>query len=295
MPDLSSQLTMAWIFGLTILIRSSFHIRKKMEILYALGALGGGVLCAIRITKGIDFNDPKFLVLCFTFYILVFTAFMFKNILPTINEKLILGFSLLFLYFFCKHLLILNPVMYPLIGFVVLNIAAIIFLAFKYWKLPFWAEVYFYALFLIMNMFFTFLLMGSSEYSVLEAIRGSFKNPYQALVLGGSMFYVISNLTFIGLFIPWKGKSETWESAKQRWLEYLQTVAIKHSDNQLSQLESFIIIFGLGLFLVFNYFSGLISDSTLLISGLFIIDIISKLEYSFSKTVQNPANMQTTK
>jgi hypothetical protein len=194
-------------------------------------------------------NDLEFITLGSAFiFAIVFAIGYRKEIMPAIDERMILIFTIL-LCFVCLGFSWWTG---TALGLSILGIAVIaaLALALTDYKLNWPLRLIFYAWAIVMATVFAGLQLASAF------------NSQQTLIdffFSGMIFmYAISFITYVLYMIPLPGKFQSFADRIQQWKEYLELMGNKYSNKQMSKIEAVIIIIALGGAYLINSLLGII-------------------------------------
>jgi hypothetical protein len=192
-------------------------------------------------------------------------AFAFeKAILPVINEKIVLSYTMVFWY-----AIFLNFVKWGLPDWLIFALlvptSATLLIAFA--QLPlnlFWkAAMYAWFLVLVLSLgllqfsFGRLLIFTSPEYA-------PWLSPLECVTTGMAFLYLCVNATFVFQLIPIKGRDQSWADEMKEWHALTDLMAYRFMDGPSPALVVAAIVSIEGGVLIANYIYHFISDGLLI-------------------------------
>lgn len=273
--NMSDPLVLTWIFGAAIILRSLTAIKSWKEVGLWLFGWVIAFMIAVEIHEDTNPTGVQLLTSILLWFAFSVATLLYKNLLPKINEQILLQLSMIFVYCFLKFIFPMASWMFiPLVAILVI-FCLIVYLCLIDFVLPNFLKKILFAWFFLINVFFILFYFLSDTISLFRFSEFIFSSPYDAFVTGATAFYLMTNLGFLYLLIPWRSKRETHEEAMKRWRKYMNALVEKHDDTQLYYLQTAVILGLGGMILSFNLYANVIADDILIPSFLFISQVFA--------------------
>jgi hypothetical protein len=248
-------------FGLGTVIQAVTLVLGSWNWNKFLSSLAWSLLGFIPGRHERDYNLYTHLLFCFVIFAGSIAVKFRKELLPRVNEKILLSYTIVFWYAFfsfsykpgwlynCAIVLFLLPTL------------ATMALAVTEKELSFREKLVFYAWYLLMVVFMLIFQFSSNYFTVFfhknSIIQGT---PLEAVLAGMGFCYMMVNITYIYHMFPIGKKHESYEDCMKRWHHWTDLMTGRFDDkNQLTQTQSFLIVLLLGGFLAANYKYNFIS------------------------------------
>lgn len=271
-----------------ILVECYFLIRHKVKLKEFLTfLLGMFIVFLIFLLVGIagDFNLiihelsnlfivlSDFLILYIFIFLIVFYATFKKIILFTVNEAVLLVFTIIFWYIILTKYS-LSPVFLALF---ILPTIAVLFISFskvslnKIWKL------FFYVWFLLIDTFFVvYFIFSSHMFSFKDYGNSIFYEGFNLFIISMIFTYLIFNLFSIFYLLPIVTGNQSYKDKFNKINRHINILVEKYSDYQLKRIYSLVIIISLLAFLYFNCLFNFFSDFLMISSVIIISQLFSE-------------------
>lgn len=230
-------------FGLGIFFQviNLFKDPKKLRIL-ALCA----VFAALAFLPGKRehaYNINIHILSYFLYFSIAYGLVFMKDVLPAINEKIILIFTMIFWYLYVSRYGIDQVFKNPFLLFSLLPSVGVLLNAFTNFKLGFTVKLLLYIWFLIMVVCISYVVVFKDLFASLFLL---YKLPplsaLDAFFYGGASFYMITNVYYLLYLIPIPGKHQTWSVRIKYWKEFIGLLVSKYDNYQLEMWQSFFLI-----------------------------------------------------
>lgn len=273
-----------WLFILGTLSSSIFFLRSKRDIRNAGIALVGSLLIAARLDEAFGEGMSGFLISCIVGYVGIFSILSKDTVLSIINERVLLQLSVLYVYVTVVHYS--NTIFWNLwLVVVCIPLIIAIYLAFKTLYLSDTAKLLSYIWFLILNVLLILAFFpNGNPLRIGEFIVNT--HEYTALITGTTFFYLVSNISFLYMLIPFKGKHQSWEERMREWHELTHVMKTKHDELQTHHYMTVGILVIQGGVLAGNYFFNIVSHIDMITIVLFSSQLLSMFEDEFIRKYQ---------
>lgn len=259
-------------FGLGAVAQAVMLIRGCWEWRPFLFSLGCSLLGLLPGKHERNYTLTTHLLFCLLIFICSVAVAFREALLPRVNEKILLAYTLTLWYAFFSFCYEPGPLSYSLGALFIAPTLGVLWLALTERPLSFGLKLSFYGWYLLMVVFmvlfqfsYSYLLPFFSETAALEA------TPAGALLSGMAFCYMVVNGTYIFHMVPVRGKNESREEAHRRWHGWVDLMTGRFNDGaQLSGAQAFFLVLLLGGFLAGNYFCNFISAATAVNLGILI-------------------------
>ncbi len=259
------------LFGAGIVVRSLSAIKKWKDLGWWAVSWFLAVVIVARIYRHGHATSEQLLLSIFLAFAFWVTLFLYKNVLPKIREHALLFLTLLFLYCFVRYILPLGSGMIFVFLLTLLPCSLVVYFAFVSRKLPTADKLFSYVWFILLNIFFILFYLFSHEISLWDYAKLRFASPYDAFLIGFTVYTLMESLCFLYLFVAVQSsKHDSYEERQRKLKEYVDLLVSRHDDSQLHAHHAVIILVLAGGGLVANYFFHFVSDGILIPSYLFI-------------------------
>jgi hypothetical protein len=267
------------IFGLGIVFQAVNLIKGKPDnwkiagcLLFTLFAFFPG-----QHLNG-DYNFPMHLLISFFYFVLAFAILFKDDILPAINERTLLIFTMIFWY---AHISFAGLDMFyfqPITWFAAPFSALVLFHAFAPVVVGFRTKVWLYVWFLISVTSVSYQYFSAS---FLQTFWNS-DHLYQvtaldAFLTGSTFLYLGSNIFYLTDLIPIPGKRQKWSDRMKQWREYIQLLGKKYEGYQLRVWQSAGILVFLGSLFSLNYVYQFLAPQLLLSFALVVLSLSERV------------------
>ncbi len=247
-------------FGLGTVIQAVLLVRGNWEWQPFLSSLGFSLI-GLLPGRSEHHYDPVFhLLYCFLLFS-VFIAINFRKVLlPRVNEKILLVYTLTLWYAFFALAYQPGWVSYALIALFIAPTCVTLWLAATEKPLSFRFKLFCYGWYLLMVVF---MVMFQFSYGYLLPFFFHIVPPegslYEAALAGMAFCYMLINATYLYQMLPIARKNESKEEAERRWKGWTDLMTGRYNDKaQLSHEQALAIVFLFGGLLAANHFYKLI-------------------------------------
>ncbi|MBI4128357.1 MAG: hypothetical protein HY459_04830 [Parcubacteria group bacterium] len=226
--------------------------------IYTIGALLLTLYFVGVIPKQMD-DVAGFLFLFFLLFASIASMALRKAVLQKINELVLLAFAVAFWFLFLTHIEGMYKPLFALIAFI--PTLAIVMNVLLDKQLTFPWRVFFYALFLAMDLFllyFQFSASSSTFFNPTASTLGLF-DLVNAFFLGIVSFYLIANVWYLFILLPLPDRHRPYQEVLRDWRAHLHLLAGKYSNRQSKFSYAVMMIVG-GVLLSGNHLARLLPD-----------------------------------
>ena len=206
-------------------------------------------------------------------------AIVFKDdILPRINERILLSYSLVFWFALFSFFDGASGFRMALLAICGALTAVSLFVAFVRPTLSFALKVALYVWFLTIVVavgLFQFPIEGLSIF--LEPNRGSWLAPVDCILGGMAFLYLVVNASYIFELIPIPGKTQSWKDRMKEWHAFTDLMTNRIDDEPPTATGAIIIVLGQGSILLSVYFYHWL-DAGLVINVFVVLPFLLRLK-----------------
>jgi hypothetical protein len=257
-------------FGLGAVLQALLLIRDGWNWSGFSASLGMGLIGLVPGKHERNYSLPVHLLIC----IVIFTGTLAVNfrdaLLPRVNEKILLAYTLTLWYAFSS--LLYEPwwLYYALAGLLALPTCGVLWLAVTDAPLPVKGKMFFYSWYLLMVVL---MVVFQFSFGYLKPFFSGAAAPAAtaagSLLAGMSFCYMMVNLTYIFHMFPMQGKHESREEAMKRWHGWVDMMTGRYYDSeQMSDGQAFLIVGLVGGAFAANYFYGFFSPAVAVNAGI---------------------------
>ncbi len=201
-----------------------------------------------------------------------------KEILPKVNERTLLFFTVIFWYAYLSaigpyYILFLWPTWIAFIP-----TSAVIYSVLKTEEFSFLIKLMFYIWYLIIIFSLSCLLFSQAILPALSSPETTSMKPYEGFFYGGTFLYFISHLVYLVQLLPIPGKRETFETRIKEWKTYLIELVGKHRDDEMPFSESIVSLSVLLAVCSLNYTLKIVPEGILISTLILILSITNRPE-----------------
>jgi len=215
----------------------------------------------------------------FMIYGVLFGAFFIKKLIPRIQEKTMLLFTILFWYGWTTHLgsisAVFNSKYLPI---AIIPTLISIFAALSPYILPKFIRVIQYIWYLTITLSFSMILMDGHFWEVLRLKIPNEMSNLDLFLSGYTGLFVITNILYLYLFIPIPSKHQSIAERMEALAEYFKLLIEKYNNSQLKPVHSLLYIVIFSLILYLNYHYTLVSTTVVIGSSIALITVTDKIE-----------------
>lgn len=200
-------------FGLGVIAQAVFLIRNDWNWGKLLACLGIGVFGMLPGKHESNYEPIFHILMSLSFFAFMFALFFKEDILPVINEKTLLSYSLTFWYaylaIFYKPTLFHNILLFL---FLIPTGATLCIALIKY-KLNFFWKLFFYSWFLIIVVSIGLFQFSYHHLTIFfVSSRLPWVGTVDCMLTGMAFLYLVVNATYIFELIPIPGKNQSWKA-----------------------------------------------------------------------------------
>jgi hypothetical protein len=255
--------TLILFFGLGSILQSILLIGANWNFKGFLYSLGFGLFGLVPGKHERHYSLPFHLL----FSVIIFTgtvAVTFRDaLLPRVNEKILLAYTITLWYAFFSFIYQPWRLYYILAGLLVVPTCGVLWLAVTDSPLSVKRKMAFYSWYLLMVVLmvvFQFSFSYLKPFFSDSPVAGG--TAVGALLSGMAFCYMVVNATYIFHMFPMQGKHESREEAMRRWHGWVDLMTGRYYDSeQLTDLQSFLVVGLFGGALAANYFYGFVSTT----------------------------------
>ncbi len=259
------------VFGIGILVQSFLLIKVNLKehrkkYLWAILISFAGVLGFAR-----DGGESlyAYILTYFLFFSIVYAGMFKKEILPVINEAILLFFTIIILY--------LSYFYFSFVFNILLVPALLVFIcSFTNIKLPGFWKVMGYVWFLVINI--VLIIFQFKHGNLYYVFQGTSVSLYEIFFTGMTFLYFVANVMCVLEFVPLPSKHQTFSQKMAQIKDHIKIITAKFSDYQIRLHHSLIVIVLTVGILLGNYYLQLVPDNT-------IVNISIIVVYSFYSNV----------
>jgi len=246
------------------LVRGSWNWRKFLGAL-AFGLMGPALESKLHLRP-----SQSNMLYCILFTGAIAVNFR-KTLLPRVNEKILLAYTVVFWYAFFHFLY--RPFWFYNCAVVVflLPTLATIALSVTESQLDFRRKLFFYCWYLLMVVFMVAFQFSFSYLTVF--FKGSVVSgtPLEAVLAGMAFCYMVVNITYIVHIFPIKDPEESHESCMKRWKHWTDLMTGRYDEkSQLTRAQALGIVLLLVGFLLANGKYNFMSAATAVNMGILV-------------------------
>jgi hypothetical protein len=276
-------------FAVGVVLQALFVIRIDRNS----GALEWGLLAACMAfsavglipSKGHVHVSPADLLECIAIFGFCVAVLFQKAILPVINEKIVLSYTLVFWYALFVNFQRLDLPDWMIYASLVPT-GATLLIAFTQPQLAFPWKAAMYAWFLVLIVSLALMQFSFGRLAIFYSPQQApWLSPIECLTMGMAFLYLCVNGTFVFELIPLPGRNESWRSRMRDWHALTELMAYRFIDLPSAPIIAAAIFVIEGGLLVLNYLYHFIPDG-LLINLLLVLPGI----LYFSNRVSPPAS-----
>ncbi len=224
-----------------------------------LGAIGfcaiGSLVAFVPFKSEVGYNLTLHFLVCFIVFAIFFIIHFRNEILPVVNERVILIWHLIFLYVYFRKFENFN---YICIFAVVIGIINLLNVLLKInWGTA--IRFLFYVWFLIMIVFISVAQFTISDLALISKPEFVEQHFFYYFLLGMVCMYIFAHLWHLVRLIPIPEDGQTWRQRFKIWKSDTIFLASKYI-NIHTDYTSLFIILALTALLVINYFFNIIND-----------------------------------
>lgn len=258
-------ISVVW-FGVGVLLQALLTIRFDRTWTWMDWTLLG--VCVVG-SAALILNHPANVSLqdvleCMGFFGVLLAVFFDKRILPVINEKIVLSYTILFWYALFVNFQRLGLPDWLVYALLVPTSAALI-IAFTQPALTFFWKVAMYAWFLVLVLSLGLFQFDFARLAIFNSPNTDpWLTPIECLTTGMAFLYLCINATFLYELIPLPGKSQSWKDRMRDWHALTELMAYRFSDQAIPSLVAGTIFVVEGSVLALNTIYHFISDGLLI-------------------------------
>ena len=286
--NLSSQFILIFVAGIifeALLLTGRTAQYKKLALITSLLLGLVVILFLIDAIQGRLVDWPHYARLFSLLFPIAFAYSFKKEILPVINEQIVLSLTVEFWFTFLgffysdvtyKNLLAILAII-PTIGALII--------AFTNIHIKFWGRIFFYSWFLAIIVFLIIFQFSSGILSFLfsSLVDGQLPMtqlanlaPFNIFTHGMTFLYLAANAWYLYELIPIPGKSQSIQDRIRQWQAHLKLLSGKYSNYQLKSIHSLLIILIQGGSLILNYYFKLIPNSLFINTWILVAPFLFK-------------------
>jgi len=251
--EFNTQLILALIFGFGTVVQGFLMVRDTGKWGGFFLAMG---LCLLALLPGKHEQDYKrysHLLLCFVVFSILVAIFYRRKILPCLNEKIILSYTITFWLAFFLYFKQDTSVRKVLTYIFMLPTAATLFIAFMKVRLNFFWKLFFYSWFLFVLVFVGVFQFPGVYMELFLSTKPQIHLPvWSSLLAGMAFFYIVAYAAYIFALIPIPGEHQTMEDRMREWHELTDLMTRRYEDVDSPYRETFLLLLLQCGFIVLN-------------------------------------------
>jgi hypothetical protein len=263
---LDAHLTSVVWFGVGVVLQAVLTIRIDRTWTWMDGGLLG--VC-VTVSAALTFNhpadaSPQDVLECMGFFGVLLAVFFDKRILPVVNEKIVLSYTIVFWYALYVNFQRLGLPDWLVYALLVPTSAALI-IAFTQPALTFFWKVAMYAWFLSLVLSLGLFQFSFARLAIFNSPKADlWLTPIECLTTGMAFLYLCINATFLFELIPLPGRNQSWKDRMREWHALTELMAYRFSDRAIPSVVAGTIFVVEGGVLALNYIYHFISDGLLI-------------------------------
>lgn len=279
-------------FGLGVLLQAVLLMRNDWNWSRLALCLGTGMVGFLPGKHEHTYEPLWHIFFFFCIFSFVFAMSFKEDILPSISEKILLSYTLVFWYSFFSFFYRGSFIHQFLFFMFLVPSMATVFIAYIKSTLNFWGKLFFYTWFLVIV-----ISLGLFRFSFghLSLFFNKHHSPLigtaDCLLTGMAFLYLVVNATYIWELIPIPGKHQSWENRMKEWHELTNLMTQRCDDRQPTHLNTTLILLLQGGGLFINYQYQLVPPG-ILMNILILLPVVFAAENTPTKiTLQSSASM----
>lgn len=254
------------VFGFGVVAQALLLLRGgKVNYAFILGTSLVLALFAFMPAKNEHaYNLDAHIIMSIWYFFLAFafvTTFVGRDaILPVINEATVLSMTVLAWGIILGNM---PAVLYCIVPAAIAT-PFVILIAFTDVKLPNFAQAFFYGWFMFTVLTAAYFQITAGGYAIPFGTMPPDPNIPELVVklflTGMVTMYAVAYLLYLFELVPVPGKHQSISDRIRQWLEYMDFLATKYSEDQLKPLFAFLVILAEGGVLITNHAFHLVPD-----------------------------------
>lgn len=271
------------IFGLGIIVQSIIILGINKNFLRNIKTTGLMMALACVLSFLVKLDNPEVPIntlihYSFIIYSILFGLAFMGKILPVIQERTMLLFTILFWYGWIAHFesvaMIFNN-QFLLIAIIPTLIS--VFASLSPYVLPKFIRIIQYMWYLVITLSFSFILMNGYFWETLKLNIPNGISNLDLFLSGYIGLFIVTNIFYLYFFIPIPCKHQSMKERMKILKEYLSLLIKKYNNNQLKPIYSLLYIAVFSLILYLNYQCMFLSTTAIIGSSVALITVIDKI------------------
>jgi hypothetical protein len=258
-------------FGLGVALESLFLIRRDWNWKRLLGCAALGTMGLVPGRSEHVYQPLLHLLLYFSAFSIAFAYLFRQDLLPAINERILLFYSILLWFAFLGYFYHGAPWQVAGLAVLALPVAILLLLAFRPTALNTAWKIVFYAWFLTV-----IVLLGLFQFPYhhltlfLDDHVVPWSTPVDSVAAGMSFLFLAMNASYIFYLIPMRDRGETWAQRMKTWHAFTDLMAQRFDASQSTHQQALVILCAESAVLAFNHYTQFLSIG-LLVNLLIIV------------------------
>jgi hypothetical protein len=242
-------------FGIGVALEALLLQRSDWQPLKLIGCIGLSMLGALRGKHETVYQPLFHVLLVFSMFAVIFALLFKEDILPALNERLLLSYSMIFWFAFFSYFYHGAFVQNVLLIILLIPTTFTILVAYRKPILTFTVKLILYTWFLTMVV-----CLGLFQFPFYQ-LKLFFQDqeipwvtPFDSISAGMAFLYLAANATYIFYLIPIPGRNESWAERMQHWHEFTDLMTRRFEDDVNMNRAGLVILGGEFVILALDYF-----------------------------------------
>lgn len=262
-------------FGAGVLLQALFLVRGSWDWKRFFGSILAGFFGMLPGKHEHEYDASFHILFSFGVFSVAIANFFRDEILPKINEAVLLSYSLTFLFSFISFFNHGNPLYGAFLVLASFPMAGVLFIAFCKTRLNFFWKVFFYSWYMCVTILLGLFQFRYGTLSVFFSDNILIRGDTWGYVSSGMAFlYLVVNATYLFELIPIPGKHQTWADRMREWHELTSLMTQRYDDDeQLSYMWAALIILLQGGLYFLDYRYRFV-DANILMTTLILLPMV---------------------